>query len=272
MPEGPETKRQADEIHRALAGEVARSVWFAFPELGAAPERLEGRRIDQVRPRGKALLIGFEGGLFVYTHNQLYGRWFVRKSGQPPKTRRSLRLRIATDRATAFLYSASTIELLDGAQLGDHPFLGRLGPDVLAPETTVEELRSRLRDARFRRRGLAALLLDQRFLAGLGNYLRSEILFHASVKPTDRPVDLESGQLRKLADSIATLAERAYTGRGVTNDPRVVRRAKRAGRRRRDYRHYVFARAGQPCPRCGATIEKTELAGRRLYWCRGCQG
>ena len=271
MPEGPEIKRQADEIHGALAGEVARSVWFAFPKLRSAGERLEGRRIDEVRPRGKALLVCFDGGLVIYTHNQLYGRWYVRKSGQPPNTRRSLRLRIATDRGAAFLYSASTIELLDRAELDRHPFLGRLGPDVLAPETTVDELRARLRDERFRRRRLAALLLDQTFLAGLGNYLRSEILFHAAVDPTARPVDLEARQVRRLADSIGLITLRAYEDRGVTNDPRVVRRARREGRRRRDFRHYVFARAGQPCPRCGSTIEKTELAGRRLYWCRPCQ-
>ena len=271
MPEGPEIKRQADQIHEALAGRVARTVWFAFERLRSEGAELEGQRIEEVRPRGKALLIRFEQGGVIYSHNQLYGRWYVRKSGEAPKTGRSLRLKVATDGPAAFLYSASTIEVLDANALEEHPFLGRLGPDVLAAETSVAELRARLRDPRFERRGLAALLLDQSFLAGLGNYLRSEILFHAQIDPNARPRDLEAAQIRKLADAIHRITERAYTERGVTNDPRVAKRARKQGQRRRDYRHYIFARAGQPCPRCGTRIEKTELAGRRLYYCSTCQ-
>lgn len=271
MPEGPEVRRQSDQIHEALAGRVAQRVFFAFSALAEAGRALEGRRIERVTARGKALLMEFEGDQLVYTHNQLYGRWFVRRSTQPPKSRRSLRFSVTTTSTSAWLYSASTIEILDRSAVDRHPFLGALGPDVLDSETSAKLLRARLRDPRFRGRSLGALLLDQRFLAGLGNYLRSEILFRARIGPELRPRDLPALEVRRLADAILEISRRAYENRGVTNDPRVVARARALDAPRRSYRHYVFGRAGQPCPRCGAAVRKEEHAGRRLYRCGHCQ-
>jgi len=271
MPEGPEIKRQADAIRAAVGGRRAETVYFAFSGLRAEQDVLRDRVIEHVDARGKALLLWFEGERVVYTHNQLYGRWLVRRTSRRPSCRRSLRFAVATSRGSAWLYSASTIEVLDSADLWSHPFLGRMGPDVLSATTTVREIRARLRDPQFRRRRLAGLLLDQSFLAGLGNYLRSEILFRARIHPDDRPMDLDAAGTRRLADAISIIAHRAYASGGVTNDPRVVARAKKAGERRQDFRHYVFGRAGDPCPRCEEPVRKGERAGRRIYGCANCQ-
>lgn len=271
MPEGPEVRRQADRIGRALSGRVAVSVYFAFPRLRDAARDLTGCRIETVRSRGKALLLTFEGDRVVFTHNQLYGRWLVRRSPVRPSSRRSLRFAVVTGSSSAWLYSASTIEVLAGSELAAHPFLSRLGPDALDPETTARMIRARLRDSSFRRRALGPLLLDQGFVAGLGNYLRSEILFRARVDPQARPRDLDAAQIRRLADAILAVPRRAYETAGITNDPRAVARARAAGLPRRRYRHLVFGREGQPCPRCDDRIEKLEIAGRRLYRCPSCQ-
>lgn len=271
MPEGPEIRREADRIARALRGVRAESVWFAFDQLAPWAEQLTGRTVTAIEPRGKALLTRFEGGVNVYSHNQLYGRWYVVRRGRAPATTRQLRFAVHTDAHSALLYSASDIEVLRDDELDEHPFLQRLGPDVLSPRVRAADVLARLTDPRFAGRSLGALLLDQSFVCGLGNYLRSEVLFVARLDPSLRPKDLTATQLRELADATLTIARRAYRHDGVTNDPDDARHLRAEGQPRRQYRHFVFARAGQPCRLCGMRIDKLEVAGRRLYRCPACQ-
>ena len=241
MPEGPEIRRAADRIASAIEGEVVDEVFFAFDALKPWQSALRGKRVRVVEPRGKALLIRFEDGPTMYSHNQLYGRWFIRERGVLPRTRRQLRAAIHTERTSALLYSASEIDVLTPAQIATHPFLASLGPDVVSDG--VGMVLAQIRAERFRRRRLASLLLDQGFLAGVGNYLRSEILFVAGLHPQRRPMDCSDAELEALADAAVTLAQRAYRHNGVTNDLQIARRLKAEGQPRSRYRHWVFARA-----------------------------
>jgi endonuclease-8 len=272
MPEGPEIRREADRIGKTLCGRRAAEVWFAFSHLQPWSPLLLGVEILAVESRGKAMLIRFASGVNIYSHNQLYGRWFVKPRGALPRTNRQLRLAVHTESHSALLYSASEIEVLHDDELGGHPFLARLGPDVLSDQVQPTDIEARLADPRFRRRSLGALLLDQGFVSGLGNYLRSEILFVAGLEPSLRPIDLEDGARSGLAKAIAEIARRAYRLAGVTNDPLDVRRLKAEGLPRREYRHFVFGRGGKPCRRCEEKIEKSVHAGRRFYSCPSCQG
>ena len=271
MPEGPEIRQEADRIAKALRGKVAKEVWFAFPHLSDQAQLLQGREVVAVESRGKALLTRFEGGWNVYSHNQLYGRWYVMARGKTPKTNRQLRFAVHTEARSALLYSASEIEVLADEELADHPFLRKLGPDILSPRVRPAAVRKRLVDARFAGRSLGALLLDQGFVCGLGNYLRSEILFVCSLDAGQRPKDLDDQKVAALADAIVTITRRAYRLKGVTNDPDDNRRLQAEGVPRSQRRHFVFARAGQPCRACGVKIKKRDSAGRRLYWCPVCQ-
>ena len=100
----------------------------------------------------------------------------------------------------ALLYSASDIDVLDLDAERAHPFLSRLAPDILSQAPSVEDLAARLTQPRYERRQLGAVLLDQGFVAGLGNYLRAEILFEARVQPRRRAADLEDEEiLRKVS-------------------------------------------------------------------------
>jgi len=272
MPEGPEIRQEADRIARAVRGKRAEQVWFAFARLAGHAEMLTGREVIGVESRGKALLTRFEGGWNVYSHNQLYGRWYVMARGREPKTNRQLRFAVHTETRSALLYSASEIEVLADEELAEHPFLRKLGPDVLSSRVRSATVRKRLRDKRFAGRSLGALLLDQGFVSGLGNYLRSEILFVTHLDADMRPKDLEDGQVASLADAILEITRRSYRLKGITNDPGDNRRLEAEGVPRSQRRHYVFARAGKPCRLCGVRVKKRESAGRRLYWCPGCQG
>lgn len=221
-----------------------------------------GERIEAIQTRGKAMLTHFSNGQILYSHNQLYGVWRVIKTGNEPKTSRVLRVRRAAEDKTLLLYSASDIELLNVDTLAAHPFLQRIGPDVLDMTLTKEEVGERLLSARFRRRQFSGLLLDQAFLAGLGNYLRVEILWQAGLAPQRKPQDLSSGQLETLASALVDIPRLSYTTRGIANEN------KHHGAL---FSFKVFHRAGKVCERCGGVIEKTVLSSRPFYWCPGCQ-
>ena len=263
MPEGPEIRRAADRIADVLVGQQIDQAYFAFPELGPFEPRITGARVEAVDTRGKAMLTRFDNDLTLYSHNQLYGRWFTVKRGDLPDTRRSLRVALHTKTHSALLYSASEISVLTPTQIESHPFLSRLGPDVLDKSLTAEIIVQRLENVRFARRSLAALYLDQSFLAGLGNYLRSEILFGAGIHPALRPIDLEPEDKKRLARMTITMCRRSYRTGGKTL-------TKGNGRRKAD-RFWVFARASRPCYKCRARIQRENFSSRRLYFCPSCQ-
>ncbi len=268
MPEGPEIYRAAARIADAVLGQRVQ-VRFYLERLKEFEPMLDGLRVDAVRAKGKAMLISFENGWTLYSHNQLYGVWYVRKSA--PKTNRQLRVSLQGPTKTARLYSASDIFVLSPEELASWPFLQKLGLDVLDPEVSVSEVLARYRDPKFQKRRLTALLLDQGFLAGMGNYLRSEILFVAKVPPSYRPCDCSEQQLAALAQASLDLPRRSVETKGVINDPEQVKALKAKGLSRYAYRFYVFTRAGKPCYTCGSAILKIEAGGRRLYYCPVCQ-
>lgn len=272
MPEGPEIKREADKIAAAIAGKPTSEVFFAFPHLQQFNTRLTGERVTSVEARGKALLTAFSNGLTIYSHNQLYGKWMIVKAGRLPETSRQLRLAIHNEVKSALLYSASDIEVLTQEELGKHPFLRNLGPDILNENVTPAQVLERLQSKTFRRRRITALLLDQRFLAGLGNYLRSEVMFKAGINPQARPMDCSAEMLTALADAIVNLTVQSYQTAGITNDLARVEALKSMGHPRRNYRFYAFARKGLPCYDCGEKIVKIDAGSRRLYYCPSCQG
>ncbi len=272
MPEGPEIRLAADRVEAALAGRKIEAIEFAFEYLQPFVRRLRGRIVTGVDTRGKAMLTRIDGGWTIYSHNQLYGRWYTCRRGRMPSTGRQLRMAIHNERHSALLYSASEIDVLRDDRLHEHPFLARLGPDLLSENPTVDDLVERLRSAHFRGRQLGALLLDQGFVAGLGNYLRAEILTLAQLHPMARPRDCSAQQLRRLAQQIIKLTRRSYRTRGIVNPPSLVARLKAAGyTRREEYRFNTYGREGQACHYCDGVIEQAQIGGRKMYYCPVCQ-
>ncbi|WP_338562204.1 endonuclease VIII [Erwinia sp. E_sp_B01_3] len=262
MPEGPEIRRAADKLEKAIRGKTLTDVWFAFPQLKTYEASLVGERVEAIETRGKAILTHFSNGLILYSHNQLYGVWRVVKSGNEPATSRILRVRLAAADKTILLYSASDIELLNQDTLAAQPFLQRVGPDVLDMTLTSEQVRERLLSTRFRRRQFSGLLLDQAFLAGLGNYLRVEILWQAGLAPQRKAQDLTEEQVEKLVEALLAIPRLSYQTRGISKEN------KHHGAL---FSFKVFHRAGKACERCGGIIEKSTLSSRPFYWCPGCQ-
>ncbi len=271
MPEGPEIRRAADALADVLVNQKITTVRFGMPRLRRHASRLKGQTVREIETRGKALLTHFDHGLSIYSHNQLYGVWQVVEGHKLPQSSRSMRLLLQTDHHSAILYSASDISVWPTEELDSHPFLAKIGPDIMDKNLTWRDIAARLLRPEFAKKELAALYLDQAFLAGNGNYLRSEILHDARLYHHRRPVELSRGELGRLSRSTLQLSRRSYETGGITLAPGLSRALKGKGLSREWRRFYVFGREDFPCYHCSTDILRREVGSRRLYYCPRCQ-
>ena len=268
MPEGPETKRMVDTIKKSLINQELVSTSFYHENL----EVLDASNITilDITSKGKAVVIRLSDGNSIITHNQLYGRWTSNRVNTKINHNRSLRIEFCTPSKAVRLWSATDITVLPTHKEDSHPYFINLGPDVLYDTTTHQLIYDRLTSKKFKNRRFSGLLLNQHFISGLGNYLRSEILFFAKCMYHQRSSDLNNEQNIKLAKSIKDVSVRAYEQKGKTifyNDLMLKQLDKSAKKRR----FMVFARAGKKCYICKNKIVKDFQSSRRIYFCRRCQ-
>ncbi len=271
MPEGPEIRLAADKVAAVLENQQIESVEFGLPALRRYDDALQGATVTRIETRGKAMLTHFDNDMTIYSHNQLYGLWKTARRGALPNTNRSLRLALHTATHSALLYSASDISVWQTDDLHEHPFLARIGPDILDESVSWQAIAERLQEKRFAGRSLAALYLDQKFLAGVGNYLRAEILFFAGLNPLAKPALLTRGQRGELARASLSVSQRSYATKGLTNKSALVRSLRAKGLSRAQLRFAVFGRDGLDCYDCGTKIVRETVGSRRLYFCPVCQ-
>ena len=271
MPEGPEIRRAADKVARRLVESTLTSVRLPYPPISEFGEVIGNANVESVTSRGKALLMRFDNGLTLYSHSQLYGRWTVNRVTTKVRWNRSLRAEFISKGYAVRLWSATDVEVVPTRDEEAHPYIAKLGPDVLDKTTTPDVIKNRLESPRFNGRSAASLMLDQSFVAGLGNYLRSEILHQAGVHPKTRPKDLDSETITKWGSLTKSISIRSYESSGLTVSDELAGKRKEMGERRRSYRHSAFCRNGKDCHVCGATIIRIRVSGRRLDMCPKCQ-
>jgi endonuclease-8 len=271
MPEGPEIWNTADKLQDALQHKEITDLYFAFDELKEFESKLKETCVKNVEARGKAILTFFEEDLVMYSHNQLYGKWMIREKGEEPDTNRSLRVAIHNGTKSAYLFSASDIEIIPKGEVLEHPYIKKLGPDVLHPDTSYKHIVDRFQSDTFQNRKLTTLLLDQGFISGIGNYLRSEIMFYAGVNPHQKLKQYSDDEKEALAEATVKLTRRSYETGGITNDSSIVEALKRENVTRKEYRHFVYKRTGNRCYKCGSIIEQDNTGGRKIYFCPQCQ-
>ncbi|MBD1921727.1 Fpg/Nei family DNA glycosylase [Microcoleus sp. FACHB-831] len=294
MPEGPEVRRFADSLCKALEGKEIISLMArtrgAKAWLLEHPGVLINRRIERVRSRGKHLYCLIEGGYYFHSHLMMWGRWAV-ESEVPLEIDRRERARIVVPDAIAILYSAPIFEIGAGDPFELVENLRTLGPDILPyPEEGLFDtvkFKERLLTPENSDRAIGAALLDQQILAGIGNYLRAEILFDCRLDPWKLVGELTTNELERLCESIVKLALRADEKGGVTVSDEERSRMKTDStlvyQLGREYgnRHYVFRRTNLPCLRCNDTIRQLRQVTRAdeegeksriIYFCPSCQG
>jgi endonuclease VIII len=275
MPEGDTIFRAARTLDRALAGHAVSRFESVYPQLTrvADDSPIVGRSIDRVASRGKHLLMYFSGDLVLRTHMRMSGSWHIYRPGEPwQRPARDLRILVGTEALLAVGFSIPVAEFETTRTLERHDALGRLGPDLLAPDVDEAAV-----VARWRQRGdrqIAEAILDQQAAAGIGNVYKSEVLFLCRVSPFAPVADVSDDRLAAMASTARRLlrANVADTAPGVIVTYAGLRRT--TGRANPADRLWVYGRAGEPCRVCATPIQsrKHGADARTTYWCPRCQG
>ncbi len=271
MPELPEVETLARELRDVLVGRGIVGVEVRWPRTVAAPDpetfarRLAGRRVLEVRRRGKWLLLGLDGEEWLLVHLRMSGRLAVEDAGAPEDPHTRVVFHLEDGRRLRFSDPRKFGRMALTARPED--WLGGLGPEPLDPALTPERLVGMLRGRRVR---LKPLLADQRFLAGLGNIYADEVLWRAGLHPLRRADTLTPEETARLHGAIREVLEEAVARRGTTlADRRYVLPDGRPG----EFAAHlaVYGREGAPCPRCGAPIVRARVGGRSAHFCPRCQ-
>ena len=251
MPEGPDVRRVADRVSSLVRGVPLLGVRFGPKHLQQHEDRLGSSRVRVIDTIGKVMLTRFECGWTVCSHLYSFGRWHFMPHGEVPQTDRRLRFGMYTTDGDALLYSAMMVEVVPDEKVGEVEYIAKLGPDCLDPAVDVETLRQHMAGGRFDRRMVAHLLLDQSFVAGLGNYLRCEVQFEARIHPRLRVSQLTDTQREAMLQAALEIPRRIYADN--------------------DYDFAVFMRNRRPCRVCGTRIVRESIGGRPCSWCPQCQ-
>ncbi len=281
MSEGPEIHRLAGQLDEEFAGSRIVAVetrlkraqaWFE-----AHPGEVEGREIRRIYAAGKNLLWSLEGDLYFQFHLLMFGkvRTYSLDYNLPPDPKRRA-LIVTTSRQFA-LINGQVFNIGIGDPFEQLPNLQEIGPDICAVPFDRELFLERLTAPGNQAREIGPVLLDQAVAAGLGNYLKSDILFECRINPWTPVGALTPLQAECLADVIPLVAQRAIRNRGqtVTDDVMAALLAdpNHANPRWAD-RHWVFRQTNKPCKVCGTPIKQRRQGpdkGRQTFFCPQCQ-
>lgn len=255
VPEGHTIYRQAREHNHTLRGYAVRA---DSPQgrFAAGAALIDGRTLLRAEAVGKHLFHQYDGQLWLHVHLGLYGEW---RTGTPPfpPARGALRLRLWTENVWWELRGATACEVLTRPEVT--AIRNRLGPDPLRRNADPDRVYARIGRSRA---PIAALLMDQSVLAGVGNVYRAELLFRHKIDPHRPGRDVSPEQWAAMwIDLVTLMRDGVRRGRIVTTRPPYRRRS----------RVYVYRRTGEPCLVCGTPVRTQTLLARNLFWCPVCQ-
>lgn len=277
MPELPEVETvrrglAATVVGRRIVGvEVGRARVARRTSPEAIVHGLTGARIESAERRGKYLLLPLDTGETAMIHLRMSGQVLVSPRRSPRPAHTHVAALLDDDREVRFVdpRTFGEVVVFDPLIADVHvPELGRLGPDPIADEFPVAELRHRLRRTS---RSLKTVLLDQHVVAGIGNIYADEILHHARLRP-DRPASsLDARAERRLHGSILAVLSAAVDAGGSTlRDAQYVDISGSGGSYQDEHR--VYGRGGERCRTCGrGVVRRVVRAGRSTHFCAVCQ-
>ena len=264
MPELPEVEAIRRSIVRRILQVPIKSVDVHLDRIIRAGDvtSLCGRRFTSIERRGKYLVMTLDDSRNLFVHFRMSGTLIWQKESEPlPAHARS----VFNFDGGRWVYVA--LRTLGGFHLlgyGETPWK-ELGIDAIDKGLTVEYLEGRLNRIKS---SIKVALLNQSILAGVGNIYASESLFRARIMP-DRPANsLDHPELERLIRHLQELLSEAIESSGTT-----FRDFKLSDGREGEFKRFlnVYGREGEPCRRCGETIQRIVQAQRSTFFCPGCQ-
>jgi len=273
MPEGDTIHNVALAMRPLVVGAPLAALHLPTGDVGLA----EGTAGRAVEAHGKHLLISFAAPdaplRMLRVHLGMNGEWHRYRVGE--RWRRSPRdtphVALTAGDWVLVCFQPAQCVLYDRARdLARDPAFAGLGPDLLDPATALPEVLARARAPEHADRAVADVLLDQRVAAGIGNVYKSEVLFIERVDPFRALRELSDETLSRLYErAVALLSANVGGGPRVTAGSRAPFGQTSPG----GLRHWVYRRAGRPCPRCRTPIRSAPQGPqvRMTYWCPRCQ-
>jgi len=273
MPELPEVQTVVDDLRSAgVEGDTIHSVAINWENtvspLSAAQfvSEVGGRRIELIRRRGKYIVFSLDRGAYLLTHLRMTGQYELCTPKQETDPHVRVEFKLDGDRRLRFHDTRKFGRIIFTRR--PREVLGKLGPDPFDPNLTPDKFASAVHK---HARRIKALLLDQSFLAGLGNIYCDEALFAAGVHPLENSRLIDPYKAKELLLQIRTVLWQGINNRGTSlgEGETNYRSGGKRGENREALR--VYGLKGRPCLHCGTPIEKIYVAQRGSYYCPRCQ-
>ena len=270
MPELPEVETFARRLRPQLVGTTIQDAdlrWsrtLAFPSPKEFRQLVKGQEVKDVTRRAKYLILRLSD-FSLLIHLRMTGDLLIKESTIKPEKHDRLLLRLVP--ASPFQGDGrSNLVFNDTRKFGrvwltanPEEVLGKLGPEPLSRAFTPEWLHTALHN---KHRQIKPLLLDQTFVAGLGNIYSDEALHRAKLHPLTASDSISTNQVDALHEAVRNVLREGIRRNGASFDW-----AYRGGK----YNFRVYDRAGKPCPVCGTTIERIIVGQRSTHFCPNCQ-
>ena len=273
MPELPEVETVVRDLRPLITGAtiVDATTFWARTLRDLSPEEftdgVAGRRIEAVGRRAKQIVVELSGGAFLTIHLKMTGQLFVVPQGgrEDPYVRLALALEDGREIRFRDIRKFGKVGLygVDPAVAAADPF-AKIGPEPLSDAFTVATFRRRIRARKGR---LKPLLLDQSFVAGVGNIYADEALWAARLHPLRTARTLRPADERRLWLEIRRILAEAVIRRGSSIDDYT---APDGDGEMQDHLA-VYQRTGEPCLRCGRPIKRIVVGARATHFCSWCQ-
>jgi formamidopyrimidine-DNA glycosylase len=290
MPELPEVETMARDLAALVVGARIGGAWWDWPRLIRHPEpaafgeAVTGRRVQRVGRRAKWLLLDLDDDSVLAIQVKMTGQLFVLPAGTVHDRHVHLRLTLdagplaggATHAGPRWLLLRDVRKFArvglyrrtpDGIVLGAGDagqLFAAFGPEPLDEAFTLQAFRRRLRARRGR---LKPTLMDQAFVAGIGNIYADEALWRARLHPLRSVASLNTEQERRLYEAVVGVLREAVDRRGSSVDDYTAPEGDGEMQAYLD----AYQRTGQPCRRCGRPLRRLVLNQRGTHFCSWCQ-
>jgi formamidopyrimidine-DNA glycosylase len=294
MPELPEVETTVEYLREKIEGEKIIGLWSDSPKLFKGysqkkfKEQVVGEKIEAISRRAKYVIFHLSSKKTIVAHQRMSGHFLVgkwEKEGDDwiPQGNKDLKdrynqylhviLKLASGKMLALstLRKFSTLSLYEkeiprdpGKQTGIEE-LDKLGPEPFSGQFSWEYFKKSLKN---RRAAIKTILMNQEIVGGIGNIYSDEILWRAKTNPERKVNKLADEELKRVYKNIRPVLKKALKLEGTsTSDYRKPSGQKGGYTEERK----VYQREDEPCPRCGAPIERVKISGRSAHFCPQCQ-
>ncbi len=272
MPELPEVETIKRDLEKLIPGERIKKVEINNPKPVKEPaslakfrKNLLGATFKKVLRRGKLLICELQTAnselIYMTIHLRLTGQLIYGKKDKASR----VNFLLSCGKYLNFNDSRLLGEIRLLKDYSELPIIRTMGPEPLERDFSLEKFRGMIK---VRRTKIKPLLMDQAFIAGVGNLYAAEILFSAGICPLRPASTLKDKEIKRLYGDMRDILKQAIKYRGSSVDTYRDSSGKKGGFEKR---LQVYARKNQPCFKCKAPIERIVLGGRGTYFCPRCQ-